>query len=156
MASCLSEWRVTIVYPSEAIQTERDCVTYPRDRPSCTTPEAKMAPEERSMATNAFTLSCGCFDLPLFRVIHFDHKAYRIDLGSCGFPMRSIPSTGPYADVTPSSCWEMRRVLDDSGSQKALARSSSVNSIGWYVNGLLQNSSVLVGTTWHHWHCWHP
>ena len=27
IAGSLSEWRVTIVYPSEAIQTERDCVT---------------------------------------------------------------------------------------------------------------------------------
>ena len=44
MAGSLSEWRVTIVYPSEAIQTERDCVTYPPSSPFCVTPEAKIAP----------------------------------------------------------------------------------------------------------------
>ena len=36
----------------------------PQPSPFCMTPEAKMAPEERSIATSALTLSCGCFDLP--------------------------------------------------------------------------------------------
>ena len=43
-----------------------------------------------------------CFDvvvwlirLALFGIVQFDHKTHCIDLGSCGFPMRSIPSTGP-------------------------------------------------------------
>ena len=76
--------------------------------------------------------------------------------------MRSVPSTGPYTNVAPCSCWKMCKVVTFNCFLvwtmriRKSSRSLLFSQLHWLIiHCLLQNSSVLVTTTWQYWYCWH-